>query len=59
MNPSLSVASSLHPHQRQQLAVQVLSKQEPIRHIAHQEQGASEIPLPTESDRSTSLKYRF
>ena len=38
MNPSLSVASSLHPHQRQQLAVQVLSKQEPITQIAQQEQ---------------------
>ncbi len=37
MNSS-SVASGLHPLQRQQLAVQVLSKQEPISQIAQQEQ---------------------
>ncbi len=37
MNSS-SVASGLHPHQRQQLAVQVLSKQETISQIAQQEQ---------------------
>ena len=33
-----SVASGLHPNERQQLAVQVLSKQEPISQIAQQEQ---------------------
>ena len=38
MNPSSSVASRLHPLQRQEIAVKVLSKQEPITQIAHQEQ---------------------
>jgi hypothetical protein len=35
---SSSVASGLQPLQRQELAVKVLSKQEPITQIAHQEQ---------------------
>ena len=38
MNQSCSVASSLHPLHRQQLAMKVLSKQEPISHLAKQEQ---------------------
>ena len=38
MNPSSSVASALHPNERQQLAVKVLSKQEPITQIAKQKQ---------------------
>ena len=38
MNSSSSVASRLQPHHRQEIAVKVLSKQEPISHIAHQEQ---------------------
>ena len=38
MNPSCSVASNLHSHQRQQLAIQALSKQESITQIAQQEQ---------------------
>ncbi len=38
MNPSSSVASRLHPVQRQEIAVKVLSKQEPITQIANQEQ---------------------
>ncbi len=37
MNSS-SVASGLHPHQRQELAVKVLSKQEPITQVAKEEQ---------------------
>lgn len=35
---SSSVASGLHPHQRQELAVKVLSKQEPITQVAKEEQ---------------------
>lgn len=38
MNSTDSVASRLQPLQRQQIAVKVLSQQEPIRKIAHQEQ---------------------
>ena len=38
MNSSSSVASRLQPLQRQEIAVKVLSKQEPITQIAHQEQ---------------------
>ena len=38
MNPSSSVASRLHPLQRQEIAVKVLAKQEPITQIANQEQ---------------------
>ncbi len=38
MNLSSSVASRLQSHQRQQLALDVLSKQEPISQIAKQEQ---------------------
>ena len=38
MNSSHCVASTLHPNERQQLAVKVLSKQEPITRIAQQEQ---------------------
>ena len=37
MNPFSSVASRLQSAQRQELAVQVLSKQEPISHLAAQE----------------------
>lgn len=38
MNPSNCVASSLHPLQRQEIAVKVLTKQEPITKIAQQKQ---------------------
>ncbi len=38
MNPSSSVASGLQPRYRQELAINVLSKQETISHIAKQEQ---------------------
>ncbi len=38
MNPSSSVASGLQPLHRQELAVKVLSKREPISHLAKQEQ---------------------
>ena len=38
MNPSSSVASALQPRHRQELAVNVLSKQESISQIAKQEQ---------------------
>ncbi len=38
MNPSSSVASRLHPLQRQEIAVKVLTKQEPVTQIAQQEQ---------------------
>ncbi len=38
MNPSSSVASGLQPHHCQELAINVLSKQEPISQIAKQEQ---------------------
>ena len=38
MNPSSSVASRLHPLYRQEIAVKVLSRQEPISQIANQEQ---------------------
>ena len=37
MNPSNCVASSLHPLQRQELAVKVLSKKSKISHLAHKE----------------------
>lgn len=38
MNPSSFVASRLHPLERQEIAVKVLSRQEPISQIANQEQ---------------------
>ena len=38
MNSSSSVASRLHPLRRQQLAVNVLSQQEPISELANREQ---------------------
>jgi hypothetical protein len=38
VNPFHCVASHLHPHERQQLAVQVLSKQEPVSHLAQEKQ---------------------
>ena len=38
MNPSSSVASRLQPRYRQELAINVLSKKEPISQIANQEQ---------------------
>ena len=38
MNSSSSVASRLLPHHRQEIAVKVLAKQEPITQIANQEQ---------------------
>ncbi len=37
MNPSNCVASGLHPLQRQELAVKVLSKKSKISHLAHEE----------------------
>ena len=37
MNSSSSVASSLQPHHRQELAVKVISKQEPVSHMARKE----------------------
>ncbi len=56
MNPSSSVASRLHPVQRQEIAVKVLSKQEPVSQIANQEQGTSEISLPTETNCTRSIE---
>ena len=38
MNPSNCVASALHPLQRQEIAVKVLTKQEPVTQIAKEEQ---------------------
>ena len=38
MNPSSSVASALQPRHRQELAINVLSKQESVSQIAKQEQ---------------------
>jgi phosphopentomutase len=38
VNPSSSVASALQPHHRQELAINVLSKQESVSQIAKQEQ---------------------
>ena len=38
MNSTSSVASGLHPNERQQLAVKILSKQESVSHLANQEQ---------------------
>ncbi len=37
MNPSNCVAPSLHPLQRQELAVKILSKKSKISHLAHEE----------------------
>ncbi len=37
MNSSSSVASSLQPHHRQELAVKVISQQEPVSHMARKE----------------------
>ena len=38
MNSTSSVASGLHPNERQQLAVKILSKQDSVSHLANQKQ---------------------
>ncbi len=47
MSQPMSVAASLPPTSRKSLAIEVLSKAEPVSHLAAQHQGAPEVPLPT------------
>ena len=59
MNPSSSVASGLYPHQRQELAVKVLSKQENITHLAHQEQVSRKFIYQQKTIAEDALKKAF
>ncbi|MDJ0596916.1 MAG: hypothetical protein QNJ72_44320 [Pleurocapsa sp. MO_226.B13] len=59
MNQSCSVASSLHPLHRQQLAVKVLSKQEPISHLARQEQVSRKFLYQQKEIAQQALKTAF
>ena len=56
MNSTSSVASRLQPFQRQQIAVKVLSQQEPIAQIAQEEQVSRKGGLPTKSYCATSVR---
>ncbi len=59
MNPSSSVASRLHPLQRQEIAVKVLSKQEPITQIAHQEQVSRKFIYQQKAIAQEALNQAF
>ena len=56
MNPFSSVASGLQSAQGQELAVQVLSKQEPISHLAAQEGVSRKFLYQQLSDKFLPVK---
>ncbi len=56
MNPSFSVASRLHPIQRQEIAVKVLTKQEPITEIAKEEQVSRKFVYQQQAIAMASFK---
>ncbi|MDJ0589694.1 MAG: hypothetical protein QNJ72_06810 [Pleurocapsa sp. MO_226.B13] len=59
MNPSNCVASSLQPHHRQELALNVLSKQEPISQIAKQEQVSRKFLYQQKAIAQQALNQAF
>ena len=59
MNPSSSVASRLQPRYRQELAINVLSKQEPISHIAKQEQVSRKFLYQQKAIAQQALERAF
>ncbi len=59
MNLSSSVASRLQSHQRQQLALDVLSKQEPISQIAKQEQVSRQFLYQQKAIAQQALERAF
>ena len=59
MNPSSSVASGLPSHHRQELAINVLSKQEPISHIANQEQVSRKFLYQQKAIAQRALNHAF
>ena len=59
MNQSCSVASGLHPLQRQEIAVKVLAKQEPISHLAKQEQVSRKFLYQQKEIAEGALKTAF
>ena len=59
MNLSSSVASRLQSHQRQQLALDVLSKQEPISQIAKQEQVSRKFLYQQKAIAQQALERAF
>jgi hypothetical protein len=59
VNSSVCVASRLHPYHRQQLAVKVLSQQEPISQIANQEQVSRKFLYKQKDIAQKSLNNAF
>ncbi len=59
MNSSNCVASGLHPLQRQELAVKLLSKQEPVSHLAHQKQVSRKFLYQQKAIAETALNQAF
>ncbi len=59
MNPSSSVASALQPRHRQELAIKVLSKQEPISQIAQQEQVSRKFLYQQKAIAQQALNQAF
>ena len=59
MNPSNCVASGLHTLHRQQLAVKVLSKQEPITRIAQQEKVSRKFVYQQKAIAQQALNNAF
>ncbi len=59
MNSSSSVASGLQPRYRQELAINVLSKQEPISHIAKQEQVSRKFLYQQKAIAQRALNHAF
>ena len=59
MNSSSSVASRLQPLQRQEIAVKVLAKQEPITQIANQEQVSRKFIYQQKEIAMASFKSGF
>lgn len=59
MNSFSSVASRLQPHQRQQLAVKVLSKQEPVSHLAKKKQVSRKFVYQQKAIAEAALNQAF
>ncbi len=59
MNSSSSVASGLQPRYRQELAINVLSKQEPISHIAKQKQVSRQFLYQQKAIAQQALNNAF
>ncbi len=59
MNPSSSVASRLQPRHRQEIAVKVLSQQEPITQIAKEEQVSRKFVYQQKAIATLALDNAF